>query len=58
VTKSVYFSDPDGNELEVYSDNTPQEVSRFPRIRTPGMDKLDFAPDDPGLGDRVPASKG
>ena len=32
VTKSVYFLDPDGNELEVYSDNPAEEVktSRTP----------------------------
>ena len=56
VTKSVYFSDPDGNELEVYSDNAPQDVSRFSNPYA-GMDKLDFAPDDPGLGDIVSAQK-
>ncbi len=56
VTKSVYFSDPDGNELEVYSDNAAQEVSRLPNPYA-GMGKLDFAPDDPGLGDVVAAQK-
>ena len=56
VTKSVYFSDPDGNELEVYSDNSPEEVSRFPNPYA-GLDRLDFAPDDPGLGDIVSTQK-
>ena len=56
VTKSVYFSDPDGNELEVYSDNSPGEVSRLPNPYA-GMDKLAYAPDDPGLGDIFSAPK-
>lgn len=30
VTKSVYFQDPDGNQLEVYCDGLPDEVAKFP----------------------------
>ena len=50
VSKSVYFRDPDGHELEVYCDNQPEEYARMPNAYL-GMDKLDFAPDDPGLAD-------
>lgn len=50
ITKSVYFRDPDGYELEVYCDNPPEEHTRMANAYL-GMDKLDFAPDDPGLAD-------
>lgn len=50
ITKSVYFFDPDGHELEVYCDNAPEEYAKLPNSYM-GMDKLDFAPDDPGLAD-------
>lgn len=50
ITKSVYFFDPDGHELEVYCDNPPDEYAKLPNSYM-GMDKLDFAPDDPGLAD-------
>lgn len=50
ITKSVYFFDPDGHELEVYCDNPPEEYAKLPNSYM-GMDKLDFAPDDPGLAD-------
>jgi catechol 2,3-dioxygenase len=50
VTKSVYFRDPDGHELEVYCDNSPEEMAKFPNPYL-GTAKLDFAPDDPGLAD-------
>jgi catechol 2,3-dioxygenase len=50
VTKSVYFRDPDGHELEVYCDNSPEEIAKFANPYL-GMNKLDFAPDDPGLVD-------
>jgi catechol 2,3-dioxygenase len=50
ITKSVYFFDPDGHELEVYCDNPPEEYAKLPNTYL-GMDKLDFAPDDPGLAD-------
>ncbi len=52
VTKSVYFRDPDGHELEVYCDNSPEEIAKFPNPYL-GMRKLDFAPDDPGLADVI-----
>jgi len=50
ITKSVYFRDPDGHELEVYCDNPPEEFATLPNSYM-GMDKLDFAKDDPGLAD-------
>ncbi|MBV8454462.1 MAG: VOC family protein [Deltaproteobacteria bacterium] len=50
VTKSIYFRDPDGHELEVYCDNSPEEIAKFPNPYL-GMSKLDFALDDPGLAD-------
>ena len=50
ITKSVYFHDPDGHELEVYCDNPPEEYAKLPNTYM-GMNKLDFAPDDPGLAD-------
>jgi catechol 2,3-dioxygenase len=56
VTKSVYFRDPDGNELEVYCDNPPEEYVHFPNAYL-GMDKLDFAPTDPGLADVLAAMR-
>ena len=52
VTKSVYFRDPDGHELEVYCDNSPEEMAKFKNPYL-GMDKLDFAADDPGLADVI-----
>ena len=50
VTKSVYFFDPDGHELEVYVDNTPAEVATFENPYF-GFEKLAFAPDKPSLMD-------
>jgi len=52
VTKSVYFRDPDGHELEVYCDNSPEEIAKFANPYL-GTRKLDFAPDDPGLMDVI-----
>ena len=52
VTKSVYFFDPDGNELEVYADNSPEEVASFENPYG-GMEKLDFATDKPSLLDSI-----
>jgi catechol 2,3-dioxygenase len=52
ITKSVYFYDPDGYELEVYCDNPPEEIAKLPNSYL-GMDKLDFAPNDPGLAEAV-----
>lgn len=48
VTKSVYFRDPDGNELEVYCDGRPEEVAKFPDPYA-GTDRLDFAKDAPNF---------
>lgn len=56
VSKSVYFRDPDGNELEVYSDNDPAEFIHLPNAYL-GMEKLDFAPNDPGLADVLAAMR-
>lgn len=50
ITNSIYFRDPDGHELEVYCDNPPEEYAAMPNAYM-GMDKLDFAPDEPGLAD-------
>ena len=50
VSKSVYFQDPDGHELEVYCDNQPEEYAQLPNAYL-GMEKLDFAQEDPGLAD-------
>ncbi|MBO0852664.1 MAG: VOC family protein [Nocardia sp.] len=52
VTKSVYFFDPDGNELEVYADNSPEEVAGFENPYG-GMEKLTFATDQPSLMDSI-----
>jgi catechol 2,3-dioxygenase len=52
VTKSVYFCDPDGHELEVYCDNSPEEMAKFTNPYL-GMNKLDFATDDPSLADVI-----
>jgi catechol 2,3-dioxygenase len=52
VTKSVYFFDPDGNELEVYADNSPAEVASFENPYG-GMEKLAFATDQPSLMDSI-----
>ncbi|MGO9601864.1 MAG: VOC family protein [Candidatus Binataceae bacterium] len=46
VTKSVYFQDPDGNNLEVYCDGLPGEIAKFPDPYA-GMEGLDFASDAP-----------
>jgi catechol 2,3-dioxygenase len=51
VSKSVYFRDPDNNELEVYTDNTIAEIDAMIPNGYLGMEKLDFAPDSPGLAD-------
>jgi catechol 2,3-dioxygenase len=50
ITKSVYFEDPDGNQLEVYWDVPPEQRPKMDKDYM-GMDRLDFAPDDPSLGD-------
>ncbi|MCS6925469.1 MAG: hypothetical protein NZ578_06165, partial [Candidatus Binatia bacterium] len=56
VSKSIYFRDPDGNELEVYSDNPPEEFVSMPNAYL-GMEKLDFAQQDPGLADVLAAMR-
>jgi catechol 2,3-dioxygenase len=48
VANSIYFFDPDGNELEVYADNPPEVVDAMPNPYT-GTDKLPFAPHDRGI---------
>ncbi len=52
ITKSVYFLDPDGNQLEVYWDVPPDQRPKAAKGYM-GMDRLDFAPDDPSLADVV-----
>ncbi len=52
VSKSIYFRDPDDNELEVYTDNTIAELDALSNGYL-GMDKLEFAPDSPGLADVI-----
>jgi len=51
ITKSIYFSDPDGNQLEVYCDNPPEYIAQFRANKNAGMEKLDFAADDPGIAE-------
>jgi catechol 2,3-dioxygenase len=57
VSKSVYFRDPDNNELEVYTDNDISELVRTTPNAYLGMEKLDFAPDSPGLADVLKAMR-
>jgi catechol 2,3-dioxygenase len=52
ITKSVYFLDPDGNQLEVYCDVPPEQRPKIARDYM-GMDRLDFAPGDPSLADVI-----
>jgi len=49
ITKSIYFRDPDGHQLEVYCDNPPEYIARTKTNKYAGMDKLDFAPDEPSI---------
>jgi len=51
ITKSIYFSDPDGNQLEVYCDNPPEYVKQMAEKGYAGMDKLDFTPNEPSLAE-------
>jgi catechol 2,3-dioxygenase len=48
VTRSVYFLDPDGYQLEVYVDNPPDEIAQM-RDPYSGLEKLDFARGEPSL---------
>ena len=52
VTKSVYFLDPDGNELEVYTDKPVEQYIGMPNSYL-GMEKLEFAADERGLKDVI-----
>jgi catechol 2,3-dioxygenase len=52
VSKSIYFRDPDDNELEVYCDNDITEIDALPNAYL-GMEKLEFAKDDRGLADVI-----
>lgn len=52
VSKSIYFRDPDDNELEVYLDNDITEIDALPNAYL-GMEKLEFAKDDRGLADVI-----
>jgi catechol 2,3-dioxygenase len=49
ITKSIYFRDPDGHQLEVYCDNPPEYIAQTKTNKYAGMDKLDFAPDEPSI---------
>lgn len=51
ITKSIYFSDPDGNQLEVYCDNPPEYIAKMRSNKYAGMDKLDFAQEEPGIAE-------
>jgi catechol 2,3-dioxygenase len=48
ITKSIYFRDPDGHQLEVYCDNSPEYIASLGNSYS-GMDKLDFAAEEPGI---------
>lgn len=52
VARSIYFLDPDGYQLELYRDATPQEIAAMEDPYM-GMERLDFAPEYPSLGDMV-----
>ena len=54
ITRSVYFLDPDGNQLEVYRD-VPREERAKLGDGYMGMNRLEFAPEDPSLGEVVKA---
>jgi catechol 2,3-dioxygenase len=53
VTKSIYFRDPDGHQLEVYCDNPPEYVAKMRTNIYAGMDKLDFAANEPSIADAI-----
>ncbi|MGW5517606.1 hypothetical protein [Nocardia africana] len=52
MTERVHLLDPDGNELEVFADNSPEEVVSFENPYD-GMEKLAFATDKPSLMDSI-----
>jgi catechol 2,3-dioxygenase len=49
ITKSIYFSDPDGHQIEVYCDNPPEYIAQAKGNKYTGMAKLDFADEEPGI---------
>ena len=51
ITKSIYFTDPDGNQLEVYCDNPPEDIAQMRENKYAGTDKLDFAASEPGIAE-------
>ena len=51
VTKSIYFRDPDGHLLEVYCDNPPEYVAKLRTNAYAGMEKLDFAQNEPSIAE-------
>jgi catechol 2,3-dioxygenase len=55
ITKSIYFRDPDGNQLEVYCDNPPEYIAKMRENTYLGMDKLDFTPDERSLAEAFAA---
>ena len=52
ITRSVYFEDPDGYELEVYCDNDAAEYVQYPNAYL-GVEKLEYAEQDKGLRDVI-----
>ncbi len=55
ITKSIYFRDPDGNQLEVYCDNPPEYIAKMKENKYSGMDKLEFTPDERSLAEAFAA---
>jgi catechol 2,3-dioxygenase len=55
ITKSIYFRDPDGNQLEVYCDNPPEYIAKMKQNKYSGMDKLDFTPDERSIAEAFAA---
>jgi catechol 2,3-dioxygenase len=53
VTKSIYFRDPDGHQLEVYCDNPPEYVAKLRTNAYAGMEKLDFAQNEPSIAEAL-----
>lgn len=53
VTKSIYFRDPDGHQLEVYCDNPPEYVAKIRTNTYAGVEKLDFAANEPSIADAL-----
>ncbi len=55
VTKSIYFRDPDGNQLEVYCDNPREYARQKAADGYGGMDKLEFASEERGISEAFAA---